>query len=718
MNKIPRIILILILAVQPFISVQTVSAQTLEEKEKIKLDDTTSIELPTFFVKGERPLVKVRAGKLEYDVPSLIKNKPVNNAYETLSEIPGVSVQNSIISIIGASNTNIIVNGRLSSMTLDQVISMLKSTSSSKVKKIEVMYSTPPQYGVRGASINLIIEEDKSLKDMLKGETSLTATQGYYFSPKGRLGLSYTKGRFSTDVSYSLDYNRSRSREIMEAFQTVHAKDYTIEQLNRSKTTDPSHNFRGVLEYDAPDSSLLTFTYTGTFDDVNSDRTALTHMSVLDNIETNNQISGPTSLHSFRFDFTGHKGLKFGGDFVSYSDRSNQNLTNTNTITNIEELIDSKSIQKVQRGSLYANTTRKLANDWNLNYGMNGSLSKTNNESSTKVDNLWDESVSFTQDQKEINVETFAGFTKQFGEKFTLQASLSLQYYKAVSDSLQKHEVMWERFDAFPNATLGYNLNDNNNFQLSFSSDKTYPSYWQTSPSLSYMNAYAVVSGNPDLRPQRSYSGSLNYILREKYVFVTFVNHEPGNIQQMPYQLKDSLRIIYHTINLYFRDTYGLSVEVPFKIGSIVDSRLTTTGMVLHDKGLLYDVSFDRKKAVASIEMNNTFSLTKKRDFFMTVSGFYTTAPIQGVYDIHPISEVNSSLVWKISGDKAQLTLKAEDLFNQMNPHTSINIDDQNSNMNLHNYTRSISLNFTYRFSGYKKKDVKEVDASRFGNKM
>lgn len=140
--------------------------------------------------------------------------------------------------------------------------------------------------------------------------------------------------------------------------------------------------------------------------------------------------------------------------------------------------------------------------------------------------------------------------------------------------------------------------------------------------------------------------------------------------------------------------------------------------MVLHDKGLLYDVSFDRKKAVASIEMNNTFSLTKKRDFFMTVSGFYTTAPIQGVYDIHPISEVNSSLVWKISGDKAQLTLKAEDLFNQMNPHTSINIDDQNSNMNLHNYTRSISLNFTYRFSGYKKKDVKEVDASRFGNKM
>lgn len=55
-------------------------------------------------------------------------------------------------------------------MTPEQLADMLKSTSSDKVKKVEVMYSTPPQYGVQGASINLVIENDKSLKDILKGK--------------------------------------------------------------------------------------------------------------------------------------------------------------------------------------------------------------------------------------------------------------------------------------------------------------------------------------------------------------------------------------------------------------------------------------------------------------------------------------------------------------------------------------------------------------------
>jgi hypothetical protein len=36
--------------------------------------------------------------------------------------------------------------------------------------------------------------------------------------------------------------------------------------------------------------------------------------------------------------------------------------------------------------------------------------------------------------------------------------------------------------------------------------------------------------------------------------------------------------------------------------------------------------------------------------------------------------------------------------------------------MNSSFYTRTASLNFTYRFGGYKKLEVKEVDTSRFGH--
>jgi len=149
-------------------------AQDIENKNVLKLNDSTTLHLSDVFVKAQRPILKVVGGRLEYNIPNLIKYKPVDNAFDILKELPGISMTGDLVSIIGTTKTNILINNRLSSMTLDQVVSMLKSTSAGKVKKIEVIYSTPPQYGVRGAAINIIMEDDKSLKDVLKGEVSLT----------------------------------------------------------------------------------------------------------------------------------------------------------------------------------------------------------------------------------------------------------------------------------------------------------------------------------------------------------------------------------------------------------------------------------------------------------------------------------------------------------------------------------------------------------------
>ena len=167
-------------------------AQKQTGSETILVNDSITLNLPEVFVKAERPLVKVADGKLQYDIPNLMKSKPVDNAFDILGELPGVGKNGDNISLLGTSETTIIINGRKSSMTPEQLADMLKATPSSKVKKIEVMYSTPPQYGVRGASINVVIENDRSLADILKGEISLTGKQAWYFSPTALMNLSYT----------------------------------------------------------------------------------------------------------------------------------------------------------------------------------------------------------------------------------------------------------------------------------------------------------------------------------------------------------------------------------------------------------------------------------------------------------------------------------------------------------------------------------------------
>ena len=49
-------------------------------------------------------------------------------------------------------------------------------------------------------------------------------------------------------------------------------------------------------------------------------------------------------------------------------------------------------------------------------------------------------------------------------------------------------------------------------------------------------------------------------------------------------------------------------------------------------------------------------------------------------------------------------------------PDMKVRFKGQYLDMNSSFYTRTVSLNFTYRFGGYKKLEVKEVDTSRFGH--
>ena len=104
--------------------------QNATEKKHIFVNDSITVDLPEVFVKAERPLVKVSEGKLQYDIPNLVKDKPVDNAFDVIGELPGIQKDGGMkVSIIGTPSTSILINGRKSSMTAEQLAGLLKSTS-------------------------------------------------------------------------------------------------------------------------------------------------------------------------------------------------------------------------------------------------------------------------------------------------------------------------------------------------------------------------------------------------------------------------------------------------------------------------------------------------------------------------------------------------------------------------------------------------------------
>ena len=689
--------------------------QNATEKKHIFVNDSITVD-PEVFVKAERPLVKVSEGKLQYDIPNLVKDKPVDNAFDVIGELPGIQKDGDKVSIIGTPSTSILINGRKSSMTAEQLAGLLKSTSSSKVKQIDVMYSTPPRFGVKGASINVVIENDKSLKDVLKGEISLTGKQGYFFSPSGQANLSYIGKNYSADISYSAAYDHGRQEEEMIARPTVNDRPYDIRQDDWYNNVSLSHNIRGAFDFDLKSKDRLSLSYTGRFYDPDkvSRRGALTEFVDIRRVETELELSGASNLHNARMDYIGHKGFRAGMDYTFYKNDDKQHLVN-DFEKEEEQTISTLSSQQVQRVDLYMNDSRKLKKEWMLDYGVDASFSDTRNESGQSINGGNAPEGTFRLKQKDYSMGAFASFTKQFGKKVSLNASLSLQYYKASVDSAGKKKTLWNRAGLFPQLNFTYKVAPSGMLMFSFSSDKTYPSYWMTTPTTYYMNVYSSIIGNPDLKPQLSYSMQLNYVLKSKYVFGLFTNIQPDKIQQMTYQRHDELRSVFQTVNMDIYNMYGAVAVIPFRPFDFMSSRLTLMGCAIHNKGTLYDVFFDRKKLFGRAELNNTFYLTEDRNLLLELRGYCISPVIQGLYDVDLIYNVSAGLTWTFAKKKMRLTVRGNDLFEGGNPVTRVDEQGQKSRMKLWQDSRNVTLTLRYSFGGYKEKKAKEVDTSRLG---
>ena len=127
-----------------------------------------------------------------------------------------------------------------------------------------------------------------------------------------------------------------------------------------------------------------------------------------------------------------------------------------------------------------------------------------------------------------------------------------------------------------------------------------------------------------------------------------------------------------------------------------------------------FDIPFDRSKWLYQISMDNTITASKHLSF--ELNGMYTSPLIQGTYDLTCFMRVDVAAKWRFLNDKCNITARLNDMFNTGLPKTKVNYANQKFDMNTTYYLRSFTLSFSYRFGGYKEKEHKDIDTSRFGH--
>lgn len=649
-------------------------------------------------IRGERPLIEVADGKLSYNVPRLIKDKVVSNAYEALLQLPEVMESEGKPTLIGSNSLNIIINGKPSTMSPDQLTELLKNMPSSMVEKAEVMYAAPPQYHIRGGAINLVLK-NKADKNLF-GEVNAAYTQQHYGNYKIGGSLFYNNSKLSSDLLYSFGKHKSRSGLDVVSHHLLGNGIYDIEQHNKGRRKAQSHNIRVGLDYNINEKSNISLVYTS---EIIPSFNAI-EFSSGNYSNSVNEKSGtdPEQMHNIGINFTSGSGLSIGSDYTYFQDHTQQNFSDY--IGEEHTAFKSNSNQDINRIKVYIDKSHSLKNDWSIKYGANFTYARDKSSQVYHSLNNFEPSNSFNK-QKEYTYDIYAGFSKSFSPAFNVSAYVTGEYYK-LND--------YTEWSLFPSLTSIYTHSPDHMFQLNLSTNKAYPAYWEMNGTISYLSGYAELHGNPQLKPSNSYETQLSYIYKKKYILSLYNTYNDNYFVQLPYQSSEKLTLIYKTTNFDFLHRIGINTIIPFSKG-LLSSRLILNGFYYHAKSShFHDINFDKARFIFYSQLSNTFNISS--NIKAELSGAYISKSLQGPSDIGSIVKLDAAVKWTFAKDKAELRLNGNDLFNSWVPDLTMRFANQNLFMNVLDDSRTISLSFTYKFGkSMEQKERKEIDTSRFG---
>lgn len=666
------------------------------------------LNLTEVLVEGEHPLVRVIDGKLTYDMPQLLQNKMASNAYDAILELPGVYQQNESIQLAGSSSVTVILNGKPSTMTSEQLTTLLKNMPKERIETAEVTYSAPPQYHVRGAVINLRLTSSLSNKPQLQGQVNASYKQSHYDSYQVGATWMYSTPKTSTDLMYQFGYTDIRTQLDLYSKHTYKDKMYAINQYNKGRNTMPIHNIRLANDYYMNSTNKLSLAYVGQIK-------AWGHVvenskGTFSNSINKKETDSPIQMHNLSVDYTSGFGLSAGIDNTFFSSRTTQNYRELTP--GKESSFSSKAKQDISRYSFYIDQSHNLEKDWTLEYGTR--FSYASDKSSQTYTPLSDENFDTTDTNTDIDEYTaslYAGFTKELTEKLTLKAHLTTEYYK-------HHQRGYWSF--FPDLELTYVPSASHIIQYALASNKVYPSYWEMIDAVGHINGYSEIHGNPNLKAYREYEMQLNYIVKNKYIFSLSGSYQDDYFAQLPYQSSQRLAIIYQTTNFDYNSKIQLNAILPFRIGRVMDSKLTWIGFYHKVKSSnFHDLSFNNDLFSYVVILNNTFNLSSKPNIKAELSAIYTPKNIQGPSTLHQMYKVDAGLKWTSNNAKAEIRFVVNDIFNRWSePRRMITqFANQDIEMQMLPDSRHMSISFSYKFGGYKEKKNKEVDTSRFGSK-
>ncbi len=703
--------------------------QNLDIKNDINLGPIKLIENPEKLgqvtITAHKPIVQREIDRLIFNVENTSLSS--GSSMDILKKTPSVIVQQNGITVQNQPAT-IYINDRKVNISQAEIQGLLEGFAGANVKSIEVITSPSSRYDAdSGIVINIVTS--KNIIPGYKGSVSGTYEQAVF--PKYNAGTSHYFKNDKINFFVNYDYRKRKEHKNDLGEVSFFEPDNTInsfwetdfQRITRSET----HNITSFLEYSINEKTSINLATVMAFHPKarysNSEIAEIFNPQMqLDSLFTTgsdldkhqNNIAVDLSFdHRFNDNVSR---LILNAHFTHFDESRLQNVNTNYFLPNGNFLRNNRfSTDANQDITIYVGELDFESKLLGVSIEMGGKVSLIDTESGIDffdINNGITNINNQLSDLFEYQENVFAGYfsLRKHWEKWAFRLGMRGEYTETTSNSLtlsraDKNDYM----DWFPNAILNFTPNQDHDIAFSYARSIQRPNYSLLNPFSYFINENNFTTGDPNLEPAITNRYSIQYVAENKYTFEFYYRTTQGAVDVLSFQNNE---------NQFLR---SISTNIEDKMGYGFDFRYFTYirdwwsffhySSLFHEENSFNAIESNNELVTVSsnglfVQLVNSFTISKDKTFTGDVTLMHLTGLVTGTYLMDDFTTVSLGLRKSFWGNRASLSLSANDIFNTTNRKLQTNYLNQRNSYFAKVETQNIQLGFIYNFGNFSLSDT------------
>ena len=675
-----------------------------------------SIQLDEVVVTKEKKLIERKTDRLVFNVENSLAASS-GNTLDVLKSTPLLRVTNNSIELIGKDNLLVIIDGRSTNLSSEDLLNFLKSINSESISKIEVMTNPPSKYDAQGNSgiVNVILKKNK--RDYFGGNLYSRYQQSTYAKWLAGGSLNYKKNKLSTYVNINSGYGAIGPTENYTIFYPNRTWVSDLDKRNFSKYI----SYRTGFEYNISKKHTFGMQYSGSLSrpeatiKVNNDLLNATNQQLDSVILTDTR----ADLKSFYNSLNAHyqydidsigKKLIVDADFYRRTNDETRTFESDNFLPSGQPIQDSEEdalIDTQNNINIYSAKADVELPFENIEFTFGGKIVFSENK--TRIDffdttggnSILDPNQSDNFIYKENIQALYFDASKSLSDKISMQAGLRMENTQTEFQSFSVNNTVKNNYlRLFPTLYLTYSINKATTASLSYSKRLDRPSYSFLNPFRLYRTPFSFVEGNPALQP--SFTDNLEFTLtigKEKVTTTTTAYFSKTNnaFESITLVNEDTDTQITSPFNFLTLYNAGISQSINFKISKWWSTYNQAFFYYNKSESSLEITAPSTMGYSGYLSTNNSLKINKKGTIRSDVNFWYQFPENYAIDQAKALYNLDIRFRFTLS-QKLSISMQIDDVFksNSYRARTSIN----NIRQSYSNYwdNRQLRLTIVYMF--------------------